>query len=54
MTYRLNGKKITRSEYLRMFQGMTEWIERQVKDAIDDGEPVPMFNTKHGPLVVTK
>lgn len=52
-TYRLNGKKITRSEYLRIFQGMTRWINAQVKEALDDNAPIPMFNTNLGPLVVT-
>ena len=53
MKFRLNGKEITRGEYLRIFQGMTRWIEQQVQDAIDNGDPVPVFHTARGPLVVT-
>lgn len=51
-TYRLNGKKITRSEFLRTFYGMTRWIEEQVNEAIENGNKAPMFNTNLGPLVV--
>ena len=52
MKFRLNGKEITRSEYRRIFQGMTRWIEQQVQDAIDNDDPVPMFHTERGPLVI--
>lgn len=50
--YQLNGEKISRAKYLSIFQNMVPWIDRQVKQARDDNEPVPVFHTKYGPLVV--
>lgn len=52
-TYRLNGKEISRSEFLRAFQGMAQWIDAQVREAADDNAPIPMFNTDLGPLVIS-
>jgi len=53
MNYRLNGKKISLSEYLMLFQGMTKWIESRVLEAIDEGKEIPVFDTNVGPLVIT-
>jgi len=53
MSYRLNGKKISYSEFLMQFQGMTNWIENRVQEAIDEGEAIPVFRTGMGPLVIT-
>ena len=53
MTYRLNGKKISRAEYLRFFAGMTRWIENRAREAFYEGETVSMFKTGMGPLVIT-
>jgi len=54
MKYRLNGKKISRNEFLKVTAGFTAWIEKTVAEAIEDGEPIPMFRTSLGPLVVSK
>lgn len=53
MSYRLNGKKISYAKFLMRFQGMTNWIETRVQEAIDEGEAIPVFHTGVGPLVIT-
>lgn len=53
MNYRLNGKKISSYQFFMYFQGMTNWIENRVREAVDNGEEIPVFHTGMGPLVIT-
>ena len=54
MTYLLNGTKIDRCEFLRSTGSLAAWIDQAVKEAIEDGQPIPKFQTPLGPLVICK
>jgi len=54
MRYRLNGKEITEAEFYRRFSFALRFIEVSIEEAEKAGEPLPMFNTGSGPLVVIK
>ena len=52
-SYRLNGKHITYGEFLRIFNNaMVTYIERAVCEAIEDEQPIPIFHSNLGPLVI--